>query len=543
MKLPYVAMVCALSVTSAVAQTQEVRVECKVTQVTSGSIYIDAGRDQGLMAGDRVVFLDANGVTSEGLVRSTSKASARVELLPGSPSVELNARAEVRIPAERAPKSDGLPPHPGWSQPQDGWAADKPLLAPVTGLKPGERERVWTGRLWSRFDTDLSTSTDAGDSTYNYFAVGGDASLRNPFGQGGSLRIDAEAIAKLRDTGADNESESYLSIDRLYYEFGGTREEPTRWQMGRFYSGVMPQLGLLDGVEYSHRSGGNVFGGSLGWLPEPTSERDSFVDLAANVFWKQEFDEQRRNTLGLALQQTLHDGTKDRSLILADGETRIGEDLTLRGSLWIDLYDGDDDLKDSSWELTELRLSALYRRSADDGMGLSYARILWPQLLRNEYAPVSNDLVQNGELNRVSAWAWQQWNTTWRTDERLDSWSDQDDSGVSWEFETSAQDWAWDAGRVALALTYADGSYSSGPGVRVSADRQYDEVYASVGWTWSQYEEKDWTEDDNPFAQHMLHGSVDWSLSEAWDLSLRADRRFDDVVDVWSFGAMLSTRF
>jgi hypothetical protein len=41
----------------------------------------------------------------------------------------------------------------------------------------------------------------------------------------------------------------------------------------------------------------------------------------------------------------------------------------------------------------------------------------------------------------------------------------------------------------------------------------------------------------------MLHGSVDWSLSEAWDLSLRADRRFDDVVDVWSFGAMLSTRF
>ena len=83
MKLPYVAMVCALSVTSAVAQTQEVRVECKVTQVTSGSIYIDAGRDQGLMAGDRVVFLDANGLTSEGLVRSTSKASARVELLPG----------------------------------------------------------------------------------------------------------------------------------------------------------------------------------------------------------------------------------------------------------------------------------------------------------------------------------------------------------------------------------------------------------------------------------------------------------------------------
>ena len=94
-----------------------------------------------------------------------------------------------------------------------------------------------------------------------------------------------------------------------------------------------------------------------------------------------------------------------------------------------------------------------------------------------------------------------------------------------------------------MALTYADGSYSSGPGVRVSADKQYDEVYASVGWTWSQYEEKDWTDDDNPFAQHMLHGSVDWSLSEAWDLSLRADRRFDDVVDVWSFGAMLSTRF
>jgi len=414
----------------------------------------------------------------------------------------------------------------------------------VQGLKPQERRPEWSGRLWTRFDTTQSSSDAGDDASYSFFAVGGDATLRNPFKDGGSLRIDAEAIVKSRDAGSTNEDEAYLSIDRLVYEVGGTRDEPLRWQFGRFYSSVLPQLGLVDGVEGALRDGRDVYGASVGWLPEPTSERKSFVDLAANVFWRHEFDEERRDTLAFAAQQTLHDGEKDRSLFVVDGATGLGRDFVLRGSAWIDLYGSEDELKDSSVELTEARLSATWRATADDGLGASWSRIRWPELLRAEYAAVSDELVRDGQVDRVSLWAWQQWSQTWRTDERLDLWNDQDDSGATWEIEARASDWAWDRGSVALAFNMADGSYSSGPGVRVSADKQWDELHGAFGWSWAQYEEKDFEPlDDSILSQHFLYGTLDWSLSETWDLSVRADRRFDDAVDAWSAGFLLSTRF
>ncbi len=532
---------------------QERVVEVKVTQVAATALYIDAGREQGLAVGDRVEFFDGSGAQSEGVVRVVSRRSARVELVPGSLPVLRDARGEARVPASRLqgdpateprPKPDNLPEHPGWQQPAEPWSVDKPLLAPVQGLKPQERRPEWSGRLWTRFDTTQSSSDAGDDASYSFFAVGGDATLRNPFKDGGSLRIDAEAIVKSRDAGSTNEDEAYLSLDRLVYEVGGTRDEPLHWQFGRFYSSVLPQLGLVDGIEGALRDGRDVYGASVGWLPEPTSERKSFVDLAANVFWRHEFDEERRDTLAFAAQQTLHDGEKDRSLFVVDGATGLGRDFVLRGSAWIDLYGSEDELKDSSVELTEARLSATWRATADDGLGASWSRIRWPELLRDEYAVVSDELVRDGQVDRVSLWAWQQWSQTWRTDERLDLWNDQDDSGATWEIEARASDWAWDRGSVGVAFNVADGSYSSGPGVRVSADKQWDELHGAFGWSWAQYEEKDFEPlDDSILSQHFLYGTLDWALSESWDLSLRADRRFDDAVDAWSAGFLLSTRF
>lgn len=535
------------------SQAQERVVEVKVTQVAATAIYVDAGREQGLAVGDRVVFFDGSGAASEGVVRVVSRRSARVELVPGSLPVLRDARGEARVPASRLrqeppgaakTKPDNLPEHPGWQQPAEPWSADKPLLAPVRGLAPEERRPEWSGRLWSRLDSTRSTSDVGDDASYSFFAVGGDATLRNPFKRGGSLRIDAEAIVKTRDAGATSEDDGYLSVDRLVYEVGGTRDEPLHWQFGRFYSSVLPQLGLVDGVEGALRVDRDVYGASLGWLPEPTSERKSFVDLAANAFWRHDFDEERRDTLAVAAQQTLHDGEKDRSLVVVDGAVGLGRDFTLRGSAWIDFYGSEDVLKDASMELTEARLSATWRATDDDGLGASWSRIRWPELLRDEYAAVSEDLVADGQVDRWSLWAWQEWNPTWRTDERLDLWSDQDDSGATWEVELRAKDWAWDRGSLALAFNVADGSYSEGPGVRVSADKQWDDLHGAFGWSWSQYEEKDFEPlDDSILAQHILYGTLDWALSESWDLSLRADRRFDDAVDAWSAGFLLSTRF
>jgi hypothetical protein len=228
-----------------------VRLELRVTSATGSAVYVDRGSSGGLAAGDRVEFRLDSGAVASVVVRSVGANGARVELDPDSASPPVGARGEAIVPDDRP----GAQPAPGegpraWTHPPETWSADKPLLAPAFGLAPEDRPARWHGRAWTRFDTTLDRE---GDRTYGLAAIGADATLENPFGDDGALRIDVDAFARRSDVEDDDGLYDYddtrLRVDRLAYDVGGTEDRPHRFVLGRFLQTSFPELGVLDGAE------------------------------------------------------------------------------------------------------------------------------------------------------------------------------------------------------------------------------------------------------------------------------------------------------
>src|SRR5664279_4984460 len=121
--------VLALACFTAVARAEEtVKVEVRVTSVTSGSCYIDKGRAAGLQPGDRVTFFPSAGPGSEGTIRSVSKNSARAEFDTGAPPVQTGDRGEVQLPRSRT----APPPAKPATEPTDPAPKSEPTSEPPT---------------------------------------------------------------------------------------------------------------------------------------------------------------------------------------------------------------------------------------------------------------------------------------------------------------------------------------------------------------------------------------------------------------------------
>lgn len=569
----FLALCACAPVVIAQASDETLVVELEITTIAGTSHYLDKGRTSGLVEGDRVTFFPQGGTSASGVIRAVSKSGARVELDPGSPALSVGTRGEARIPARRlAPPVVAPPPvttptasvppvaqpspdapqepqetpktpaHPPWTHPPETWTSDKPLLAPAFGVKPQDRESRWRGRAWTQLDATFDR--ERGDRRYVLSRTGADVTLENPFGQGGELRVDANVFHRVDDFDGESESDSELQIDRLTYSFGGTEDAPHRFQFGRFLQHEFPALGLLDGIEWSHRSDdGSRLGASAGWMPEPKAGLDSFEDVQAALFYRHAFDDRERNTLGLALQSTWHDGEQDRNLVVTELETRPHDDVSLRASAWIDLYTSDDTLKGSGAELTELRVDGSWRFAKRSGLGFFASSQRWPELLRDEDELVVDDTIADGHVERVGAHVWHALTDDVRWTLRGDHWSDEDDSGISGETGATWRGLLGAGGDLSGALLYADGSYSSGPGLRLNASKLFGETLASLGYEFFGYEQKDFSGAQETLAQHGLFGTLDLPLGEAWDLLLRGEHRFGDEQDSYALGFLLQTRF
>jgi hypothetical protein len=551
----------------------------RVTSVTSGSCYIDKGRAAGLQPGDRVTFFPSVGPGSEGTIRSVSKNSARAEFDTGAPPVQTGDRGEVLLPqsrvapppakpapepSEAAPKAEPTsappatttpaqaqtqappktPAHPPWQQTPEHWTKDTPLLAPAFGLSPEERESKTHGRAYVQ-----SQGTWDNNGTSRQFlsgSAGADVTMDNPFGHGGFFEADATVWTRSTDAPADDvhTSESDLRINRLTYQVGGGDEDPTRWQFGRFLQHEFPQLGLLDGVEWDHRThGGDVVGASAGAMPEPFSSLTSFNDLQTALYYRHAFDEARRDTLGFGYQNTWHEGRQDRNLFVADASLRPSDSLTLLTTAWVDYYGSGDVIKDHGFELTELIASGTWIASSAGGVGLTYSHRRIPEILRSEFHAYDAQSVRDNQLDRVTLNGWYQTSPRVRFDGRADYWYDQDDTGSNYEVGTTLHDLVIPEGDLRASVFYAEGSFSSGPGFRLQGSKVFGRSSANLGYEFVDYAQKDFVGQQSQLAQHVLFGSVDFPLSESTDLSILGDRRFGDQQDSWTLGFLLQWRF
>ena len=543
-----VAFACGVSVAA------EVRIEIRVTSTAGNAVYIDRGSKSGMAAGDRVEFRLESTELATGVVRSLTANSARVELDPVSARPLVGTRGEVLVPDARAipdsgeRRDDGATPavdRPPWTHPPEAWDTDRPLLAPAFAITPEERESRLRGRAWLRFD---GTEDGEGDRTFGLAAVGTDMTLENPFGDGGAVRMDVEAFTRMGDVAADDGLYDYddarMRIDRLAYQVGGTEDRPNRFLVGRFLQSGMPELGLLDGAEWNHRTtGGSQFGAAFGWMPEPFADRSSFQDLQASVHYRHAFDPAQRATVGLAYQNTWHEGESDRNLFIARAEVRPSDRLSLRATAWVDIYDSGDTIKSSGPELTEAHISGTWTTPAGDGLGVFALQRRIPEILRDEFLPRRADDIEGSVLDRQGVNGWTQVGARMRLDARLEHWSDEDDDGLTGEVGATFSDPFGAASSISGTAQWTDGSYSSGPGARLHARDMFGSTAVGLGWQSFWFSQKDYGGSDDQISQHSLFGSVDVPLSERWDLSFVADRSIGDDLDSWTVGFLLQTHF
>ncbi len=553
------------------ARTTDVPIEAHVTAVTGSSVYIDRGRADHVAENDRVLFHRPSLGTVEGTIRSVSKNSARVELAPGTPPIAVGVRAEILVPEDRlkpqaptppppverepsvdtpavpvAPAEQVTPPdtpaHPPWTYPPESWTDALPLLAPAFRQKPEERERKVEGRIYVQGNGTWDQLN--GGRRYFLGTVGTDLRLENPFGQGGALELDAEFFQRTASIpDAPDDSDSRALLRQFSYSVGGTAELPARFEFGRFLQNEFSELGVLDGVEWSRRSdSGSRFGASVGAMPEPTPEMKTGDDTQAAIFYRYAADRDERFLLGVAYQNTWHRGQQDRNLLVGTLDYNPPGKISLRSSVWVDYYGSEDSIKTSTFELTEAQIQASWRVAVRSGLSVFFSHVRYPEMQRIEFASLTPEQILDDHVERVGLSGWHEMSDTVRVNARVDAWQDQDDSGNSGEIGAGFRDLLYDHGEVSVAFLQTQGSFSSGPGFRVSANRAFGDRYANLTYSFMDFEQKDFTGEQSQLAQHALFGSIDLPLGSRWDLSLFGEQRFGDEQDSYSLGFLLQLR-
>lgn len=528
---------------SAIAFAQDLtRVEAHVTSVSNGTVYLDRGLDAGLRVDDPVtIFLDS-GFTSDGRVRSVTRTSARVELLPGAVEPGIGGRVEIMIPGERL-KPLGPGEHQPWESQNPAWDPNRPLLAPAFGNTPEERPSVTSGQIYTRFSGTFDQSSNG--STYLLASLGLDARRTNPFGHGGEFNVSAEAFHRVNKvSGQPDDTETDFSFRRFAYRVGGEEDNPTRWEFGRFLQHEFPELGLLDGVEWTQKTArGSTYGASLGAMPEPFPTMPKDDDLQAAVYYRWAADRERKFTWGNVYQNSWHKGQQDRNLFVSTIDWIASKTMSVHAVAWIDYYGPGDTVKPDGFELTEMTASTSWRTSERSSVNVNLSTRRYPEMLRTEFVSLTPEQLLHSHVERIGAgWSGMVGSNT-RASARADFWQDQDDSGENYDASVGWRDLLWERGELTLTGYYTDGTYSSGPGGRISATKSWDGAFGTLTYSFTNYDQKSFAGTTSTVAHQSVFASIDLPLGKSWDLSIYADDRFGDQLDTWDVGLSLQMRF
>jgi hypothetical protein len=537
----------------ALLRAQELqRVPVRVTFVAGGQAYIDRGREAGIQVGDTVVLNPPGLPPVRTRVVSVAATSARLDIPALPAALAIGTTGEAQLPAGRVapstqPASQAgrpVPEHPPWTQPIDPREREHPLLAPAFGRGPEERPIRIDGRVYAR---SVLTQDDGADRDARYFVgnLGTDFEVENLLGDGGRLQFDGEVASReSRVPGVIDEDETDAWINRFSYRTGGNRHDRHTLELGRFQQGLVPELGVVDGIEASWLTAGlGTLGVSGGFFPEPFPEGGTTDDLQLAVVHKLSFDEHQRITSSLALQKTWHDGAPDRDLLLWIFEARPSDRFWFHAATWIDFYTSSDVIKSSGLELTEQRTQLGFTPRPETGASLGFSYQRWPELKRREFAALPPDLIRDGHVVRGDLSLWNEWSKCWRTDLRGYLWEDQDSNGLGGDLRLTARELLDRDHEASLDLFYSEGSFLEGPGFRLASRHRVGSSYLSATYELGLFEATRLVTGTSNQTQHALIFTGDFPLGDWSDLSLSLDWRGGDGVDAITLGFYVQTRF
>jgi len=520
-----------------------------VTQSSGESVFLDKGSDAGIEVNQRVLLYSQTFGILTGRIRAVTRNSSNCTLEAGALAVRAGTTGEVLVPkkpppgAAPAPENPARPEHPPWSAPPDQWKNDSPLLRTVTSRDPTDRPVQVTG--FSFMHGSYSTNTVGSTNEYYLAEAGTDLTITNATSLGGLLKIRAEYLyqsAMLQDF--QNAHDSEFRMDWFEYVFGNVRQDDLRLAVGRFLHNEFVELDVVDGVEVTGRIFKNLrVGGSVGSMVSPDRTVTYTGDIEASIYARYVSGPKEELAFGAAFQKTLHDGKRDRDLLIATGEFIPSGDFSLRASVWVDYYTASELAKPQGFDVTEAHAYASYRLSQDHSVGAFFSRNRQPDTLRNQLAadgqlptPEEAELLRENLSIYYGAYTMHRLSKMVVGDTRVNLWQDQTGAtGVSGEVHMGFRDLVMDRSEVGFTGFYTDGIYTRGPGVRLNYSYLYSPVNAMAWYELAYYEN---TSTQDQALQHSIHLSLDAAASDTWTVSLSMDYRFGYQQD--SFTVFLS---
>lgn len=529
-------------------------VRVRVTSIAGDSIYFDVGRDRGLTPGLEVELLPPGGAVLRVTILDVSANSARARAPGGPAPVEIGTEGEVLVPVSasgagvKPRRAEDTADHPPWEfEDYPVGETEDPLLAPAFGGGPASRPVELDGYVFGQLIYARDDAAGRGFESYRA-RLGTRLQLRNPFGRGGRIAFDGQVARRSVDLFDDGENADDTGrIDRLSYAHGDDDRASWRYEVGRFVSQYVPEAGLIDGVEVVRRIGKGdvVVGAGAGLFPLPFPNRDSGEDYGFDLFvqWRPREDPRASATVGLL--KTWHEGTSDRDAVFGRFDWRPFDELRFDGSVFVDVYGGDDDLKDSPVELTRGFLTTTWKPHQRVGVSVTGSTYRWAQLLREDLAFAPVELVRDGHVERLTPRAWVDVGSGVRLHARGDFWVDREREGQGGEagfLWRGAFGSAWDLGGSAF---YSQGSFVSGPGLRARATHPlFQGGRATLRYEWTRWMTSGLVQDTGEeFDQHRVGGDVDVDLGGGFTAVGNFDWITGSDTDSLTFGLYVQKRF
>ena len=257
----------ALALTARIARAEEpVTRDAKVTYLTSATVYVDAGSEEGVQEGD-VLDVVRNGTVIGWLrvfVVSSHKSGCRRE----DPALDVVVGDVVRyIPQVDPTKVTAAAPVAG--TPPAGTTSTGTVAAPAPKRTSTGRGalRDWglAGRIGLRY-----LVVDQPDTDYRFSQPGVDVRLAGTNLGGGpmGLEVDIRSYRSYRVSGPLSEELASNRVYRANASWTG-RDVPMRVIVGRMYSPTLSTVSLFDGVLAEYSSPRWSFGGLAGTQPDP----------------------------------------------------------------------------------------------------------------------------------------------------------------------------------------------------------------------------------------------------------------------------------
>lgn len=518
-----------------------------------GLLEIDRGELDGLRVGDRVVLAPRGLGNLDGRVLEVGERTAAVELPGSSAALPSGTRGEAWIPLERltpkpmppgeqspggqtppaarsqtasegagqAPPAEDPTPaaqKPAWQR-IDDYRAGQPLLSGLERVRPADRPRSYSGRVWLAMDQIVTDLEGRGDGFYR---AGSALRVDNPFGQGGAFEWQGDL--SLRRTFLPDQADDdlgLLRIERLAYRLGGDRQTPDGYAFGRFLQHV-PELGLLDGAEcFTRRENGDRYGASLGFLPQPDPQLESGEDLALAGFYEWQRDSLEDLSATLAYQKTFHNLAADRDLLVLRARYLPSNGWKLFLSSLFDLYSGGDAGK-GSLELTQAQFN-LWRDFERHGLRLRGYSQRFPQIDGDLVPATTLEQIQNAHLERASVDLWVGLGPHGRLIAEGGAWLDEEDDGADAAAALEFSELYSNRDRWRLGAYLTQGKFTDVLGWRLSTEQPFAGGTVRLAYDYAWQDLVGFLDQNDDLPQQRLSFSQDWYTSVGWSLTARVD--------------------